>query len=220
MNLFYFQPLLLTTSMETAIIAIACVVALIIFLWMVPVGLWFTALISGVHVSLVQLILMRWRKVPPGIIVNAMITGAKAGIPLNRDELMDDLDYYPEEYLNRLAQEGINGLWLTAEFKDLCRTSFTPDSGADSEKRLAKLKEEADKETPADGADLSAAVAKLEQELDDLTRKRERLAGDIRLLDTQSKQLKPTTTGRKANSKKTPGSRPGARKSSTARTSG
>lgn len=87
MNLFNFQPLLLTTSMETAIIAIACVVALIIFLWMVPVGLWFTALISGVHVSLVQLILMRWRKVPPGIIVNAMITGAKAGIPLNRDEL-------------------------------------------------------------------------------------------------------------------------------------
>lgn len=73
--------------METAIIAIACVIALIIFLWMVPVGLWFTALVSGVHVSLIQLILMRWRKVPPGIIVNAMITGAKAGIPLNRDEL-------------------------------------------------------------------------------------------------------------------------------------
>ena len=73
--------------METAIVAIACVIALIIFLWMVPVGLWFTALVSGVHVSLIQLILMRWRKVPPGIIVNAMITGAKAGIPLNRDEL-------------------------------------------------------------------------------------------------------------------------------------
>ncbi len=75
------------SSTQTAVIAIACVVGLIIFLWMVPVGLWFTALISGVHVSLLQLILMRWRKVPPGIIVNAMITGAKAGIPLNRDEL-------------------------------------------------------------------------------------------------------------------------------------
>lgn len=87
MNLINFQPLLLLASMETAIIAIACVIALIIFLWMVPVGLWFTALVSGVHVSLIQLILMRWRKVPPGIIVNAMITGAKAGIPLNRDEL-------------------------------------------------------------------------------------------------------------------------------------
>ena len=87
MNLINFQPFLLMASMETAIIAIACVIALIIFLWMVPVGLWFTALVSGVHVSLIQLILMRWRKVPPGIIVNAMITGAKAGIPLNRDEL-------------------------------------------------------------------------------------------------------------------------------------
>ena len=87
MNFINFQPFLLMASMETAIIAIACVIALIIFLWMVPVGLWFTALVSGVHVSLIQLILMRWRKVPPGIIVNAMITGAKAGIPLNRDEL-------------------------------------------------------------------------------------------------------------------------------------
>ena len=58
------------------------------------------------------------------------------------------------------------------------------------EKRLAKLKEEAGKETPTEGAALSAAVAKLEQELNDLTRKRERLAGDIRILDTQSKQLK------------------------------
>ena len=65
--------------------------------------------------------------------------------PLNRDELMDDLDYYPEEYLNRLAQEGINGLWLTVEFKDLCRTRFTPDAGADSEKRLAKLRKNVDK---------------------------------------------------------------------------
>lgn len=72
---------------EIAIVSIGAVVLLIIFLWMVPVGLWFTALVSGVHISLIQLILMRWRKVPPGVIVNAMITGTKAGIPLNRDEL-------------------------------------------------------------------------------------------------------------------------------------
>ncbi|MCQ2264095.1 MAG: flotillin-like protein FloA [Bacteroidales bacterium] len=74
-------------SVMNIILALGAVVLLIIFLWMVPVGLWFTALISGVHVSLIQLILMRWRKVPPGVIVNAMITGTKAGIPLNRDEL-------------------------------------------------------------------------------------------------------------------------------------
>ena len=33
------------------------------------------------------MILMRWRKVPPGTIVNALITGTKAGIKLNRDQL-------------------------------------------------------------------------------------------------------------------------------------
>ena len=71
----------------TFIIIIACIILLIFFLWMVPIGLWFTALVNGVHVSLVQLILMRWRKVPPGTIVNALITGTKAGIKLNRDQL-------------------------------------------------------------------------------------------------------------------------------------
>ena len=71
----------------TIVIIIACIVLLIFFLWMVPIGLWFTALVNGVHVSLVQLILMRWRKVPPGTIVNALITGTKVGIKLNRDQL-------------------------------------------------------------------------------------------------------------------------------------
>lgn len=71
----------------TVVVVIACIIFLIFFLWMVPVGLWFTALVNGVHVSLVQLVLMRWRKVPPGTIVNALITGTKAGIKLNRDQL-------------------------------------------------------------------------------------------------------------------------------------
>ncbi len=62
-------------------------VLLIIFLYFVPVGLWFSALVSGVHISLLQLFLMRFRKVPPGVIVRAMIEGTKAGIPLNRNDL-------------------------------------------------------------------------------------------------------------------------------------
>ena len=49
--------------------------------------MWFQALISGVRISLLQLILMRWRKVPPGTIVMAMITGTKAGLTLNANEL-------------------------------------------------------------------------------------------------------------------------------------
>ncbi|MBQ9772916.1 MAG: hypothetical protein IJW23_13930 [Lentisphaeria bacterium] len=60
--------------------------------------------------------------------------------PNNRDELLDEYDYYPDAYLNRLAHEGINGLWLTVTFKDLCRTGFAPDYGKDAPKRLAKLR--------------------------------------------------------------------------------
>lgn len=62
-------------------------VGLTILLWFFPVTLWFQALISGVKISLLQLVLMRWRKVPPGTIVMAMITGTKAGLQLNANEL-------------------------------------------------------------------------------------------------------------------------------------
>ncbi len=60
--------------------------------------------------------------------------------PKMRDELMDDVNYYPDQYLNRLAHEGVNGLWLTVEFRDLVATSFTPTAGINAEKRLAKLR--------------------------------------------------------------------------------
>lgn len=63
------------------------IIALLIFLWFFPITLWFQALISGVRISLLQLILMRWRKVPPGTIVMAMITGTKAGLKLDANEL-------------------------------------------------------------------------------------------------------------------------------------
>jgi len=60
--------------------------------------------------------------------------------PVNRDELADDADYYPDEYLNRLASEGVNGLWLTVEFRDLCPSALFPGYGQDSASRLAKLR--------------------------------------------------------------------------------
>ena len=41
--------------------------------------------------------------------------------PKMKDELMDDVNYYPDQYLNRLAHEGVNGLWLTVEFRDLVK---------------------------------------------------------------------------------------------------
>lgn len=48
--------------------------------------------------------------------------------PYNRDELADDVDYYPSAYLERLRREGVNGLWLTVDMPDL------------DERRLAKLR--------------------------------------------------------------------------------
>ena len=58
-----------------------------IILYLIPVGLWFQALVSDVKISLLQLVLMRWRKVPPTVIVSAMIEGKKAGLELYRDLL-------------------------------------------------------------------------------------------------------------------------------------
>jgi len=60
--------------------------------------------------------------------------------PRFRDELMDDMEYYPDQYLNRLAHEGINGLWLTITFKELCKTSVAPEFGDNIERRLNKLR--------------------------------------------------------------------------------
>jgi len=65
--------------------------------------------------------------------------------PFNRDELMDEVDYYPDEYLNRLSHEGINILWLTVEFRDLCKTDIVPEYGKNREKRLSKLRHTVDK---------------------------------------------------------------------------
>ena len=69
------------------VIIIGALILLWLILYLIPVGLWFQALVSGVRISLLQLVFMRWRKVPPSIIVSAMIEGWKAGLELNRDDL-------------------------------------------------------------------------------------------------------------------------------------
>lgn len=70
------------------IIVVASIIGLWIILYFIPIGLWFTALLSGVRISLLQLILMRWRKVPPTVIVRSMIEAHKAGLAeIKRDAL-------------------------------------------------------------------------------------------------------------------------------------
>ncbi len=63
------------------------IVFLVIFLYFVPLNLWITAIFSGVKVGLFELVFMRIRKVPPGIIVRELITSTKAGIPVSASDL-------------------------------------------------------------------------------------------------------------------------------------
>ena len=63
------------------------IIFLVTFFRFVPVGLWITAMASGVRVSLMQLVGMRFRKVVPAAIVNPLIAGEKAGISLPVDAL-------------------------------------------------------------------------------------------------------------------------------------
>ena len=74
----------LTTALIWAALAL---VGFFILMYFFPITLWFQALISGVRISLLQLVLMRWRKVPPSTIVMAMITGTKAGLVLDANAL-------------------------------------------------------------------------------------------------------------------------------------
>ena len=69
------------------LIAFVSLVAIWLVFYFIPVGLWFSALVSGVRISLLQLIVMRWRKVPPSTIVSSMIESTKAGLSLNPNEL-------------------------------------------------------------------------------------------------------------------------------------
>ena len=54
---------------------------------MFPIGLWITAMFSGVNVSIMTLIGMRFRRVRPSRIVDPMIKATKAGLVLSIDKL-------------------------------------------------------------------------------------------------------------------------------------
>jgi uncharacterized protein YqfA (UPF0365 family) len=69
------------------ILIIAGIVLFFMFLYFVPVNLWITATFSGVRISIMNLILMRLRKVPPFVVVNALITATKAGLSITANDL-------------------------------------------------------------------------------------------------------------------------------------
>jgi uncharacterized protein YqfA (UPF0365 family) len=63
------------------------IIFIILFFYFIPVGLWITAIFANVRVTIGELIGMRIRKVPPGVIVNSLITATKAGLVITTREL-------------------------------------------------------------------------------------------------------------------------------------
>ncbi|OQX63547.1 MAG: hypothetical protein B5M56_02505 [Desulfococcus sp. 4484_241] len=71
------------------IIMFLLVVAVIVLFFFVgsAISLWVQALVSGAHVGLFNIVFMRFRKVPPKLIVESKIMATKAGLDISTDEL-------------------------------------------------------------------------------------------------------------------------------------
>ncbi|RQD69792.1 MAG: UPF0365 family protein [Tindallia sp. MSAO_Bac2] len=69
------------------VILAVVLVMLSVFLSFFPIGLWITAMFSGVRIGIFTLVGMRFRRVKPSNIVNPLIKATKAGLDLNSDKL-------------------------------------------------------------------------------------------------------------------------------------
>ena len=79
---FYYMPII---PIFVGIIIILMII--IIFLRFFPVGLWVTALFSGVRINMITLLTMRLRRVNPSLIVLNQIKLWKAGLKIGSNEL-------------------------------------------------------------------------------------------------------------------------------------
>ncbi|HWV74537.1 MAG TPA: flotillin-like protein FloA [Pseudosphingobacterium sp.] len=75
------------SSLSPILMIIGAIVALFLLLYILPVNLWFTAQLSGVKVNLLNLVLMRLRKVSPSLVVNSMIISTKAGLNISSNDI-------------------------------------------------------------------------------------------------------------------------------------
>ncbi|MDO4720335.1 MAG: flotillin-like protein FloA [Peptostreptococcaceae bacterium] len=76
-----------SSTITLIVFVVLVVIALSVFFSFVPIGLWITALFSGVKVSIMTLVGMRFRRVQPSKILNPMIKATKAGLALSIDKL-------------------------------------------------------------------------------------------------------------------------------------
>jgi uncharacterized protein YqfA (UPF0365 family) len=115
----------------------------IIILYFFPIGIWFTAILSGVDISLLELILMRFRKVPPALIVRSMIEANKAGI-----EGLDNITLQAHLLAGGNIVNVVHGLisakkaGLTLTIKNACKADL---DGVDLIKAVDKVSKSKDK---------------------------------------------------------------------------
>ena len=65
--------------------------------------------------------------------------------PMRLDEFIDEVDYYPEAYLDRLAHERMNGVWITIYLNEM-PSSFFPQRNIElATRKLSKLQKVVDK---------------------------------------------------------------------------
>ena len=70
------------------LLAIAALIALVLFYFIFAyISLWVQALVSGARVGLINIIFMRFRKVPPKLIVESKIMAVKTGLSISTDNL-------------------------------------------------------------------------------------------------------------------------------------
>ena len=75
-------------GINTTLLIVIVVAAIIVFFFVgSAISLWMQALVSGAPVGLLNIVFMRFRKVPPKLIVDCNIMATKTGIKISIDEL-------------------------------------------------------------------------------------------------------------------------------------
>ncbi|MDR2635106.1 MAG: flotillin-like protein FloA [Clostridiales bacterium] len=85
--MFYNSLSVLPAGATAGIIIGVAAVILIVFLILVPVGLWFRALVSGARISMGRLVGMRLRKIKMQMLIEAYINAKKAGLDIEVADL-------------------------------------------------------------------------------------------------------------------------------------
>ncbi len=107
--------------MESGIIVIfVVIIALVVFLSFVPLGLWVSALASGIHISMFTLVGMKIRRVSPAKIVAPLIKAEKAGLQMSISKM--EAHYLAGGNLDRVITALITarGANIQLDFPEAC----------------------------------------------------------------------------------------------------